>query len=147
LIKFIKANLSERQNENSKWVLDNLIGAMVWSKSNGSAQKDFISGAKLKKIMGNSPSIKQGRFSAWDDWGEEMLKAKAIKYIASKLPTDDNKIHMLERTENVIEAEISKANKQQELPLNLNSLLDQTSNEATEQQDLLADVEVEVAEG
>lgn len=88
--KFIfEANLKDRNETDAAWINENLLGAMVWARDKNGVTKDFISAKKLNQLKNTNQAVKKGKFSAWTNWSEEMYKAKAIKYIASKLPTDD----------------------------------------------------------
>lgn len=88
--KFIfEANLKDRNETDAAWINENLLGAMVWARDKNGVTKDFISAKKLNQLKNTNQAVKRGKFSAWTNWSEEMYKAKAIKYIASKLPTDD----------------------------------------------------------
>ena len=88
--KFIfEANLKDRNETDAAWINENLLGAMVWARDKNGVTKDFISAKKLNQLKNTNQAVKKGKFSAWTNWSEEMFKAKAIKYIASKLPTDD----------------------------------------------------------
>jgi recombination protein RecT len=123
-----EANLEERENHDKAWVESNLVGAMVWATDSNGTEKEFVSAKKLMQLRSNSPAIKLNRFSAWDDWTEEMFKAKAIKYVASKLPTDT--LVQASSYENVVEQKIQEE-KQEEQELDLNSLLDENINSET----------------
>ena len=88
--KFIfEANLKDRNETDAAWINENLLGAMVWARDKNGVTKDFISAKKLNQLKNTNQAVKKGKFSAWTNWSEEMYKAKAIKYIDSKLPTDD----------------------------------------------------------
>ena len=88
--KFIfEANLKDRNETDTAWINENLLGAMVWARDKSGVTKDFISAKKLNQLKNTNQAVKKGKFSAWTNWSEEMFKAKAIKYVASKLPTDD----------------------------------------------------------
>ena len=88
--KFIfEANLKDRNETDTAWINENLLGAMVWARDKSGVTKDFISAKKLNQLKNTNQAVKRGKFSAWTNWSEEMYKAKAIKYVASKLPTDD----------------------------------------------------------
>lgn len=85
LLEFIP-NFFDRQEHDSKWVLDNIKGIIVNIKDlkyNESSIK-FVSKDTLFKIMNKSESIKRNKFSAYSEWLNEMLLAKAIKYCVSK---------------------------------------------------------------
>jgi recombination protein RecT len=117
-----KANWEKRENDNRQWVESNLKGAMVWSRDSLGVKKDFVAAKKLMQLRKNSPAIKLNKFSAWDDWTEEMFKAKAIKYVASKLPTDNESLYQAVATDNTVEQKIKEETTEVK-ELDLNSLL------------------------
>lgn len=120
--KFIfEANLKDRNETDAAWINENLLGAMVWARDKNGVTRDFISAKKLNQLKNTNQSVKAGKFSAWTNWSEEMYKAKAIKYIASKLPTDDFMLMSAVNAEN----EVYKEQPKFEAPAaqNLNELL------------------------
>lgn len=119
--KFIfEANLKDRNETDAAWINENLLGAMVWAKDKNGVTRDFISAKKLNQLKNTNQAVKKGKFSAWTNWSEEMYKAKAIKYIASKLPTDDFMLMSAVNAENEAYKEQPKIEQQ---PQNLNELL------------------------
>jgi len=122
-----KASLAEREDDDRKWVEENLIGAMVWAKDINSnyMRKEFLSAKLLNKLRANSPAIKYKRFSAWDDFTVEMYKAKAIKYVASKLPTDNETLMYAVSADNEVEKTIYEENKAEDKKgsIDLNAML------------------------
>lgn len=120
--KFIfEANLKDRNETDAAWINENLLGAMVWARDKNGVTRDFISAKKLNQLKNTNQAVKAGKFSAWTNWSEEMYKAKAIKYIASKLPTDDFMLMSAVNAEN----EVYKEQPKIEAPAaqNLNELL------------------------
>lgn len=85
-----KANIFEREDDSADWVNSNLTGAIVWINYTklGITKSEFVSGKTLQKLKAQNQSVKAGKFSPWTVWAAEMFKAKAIKYVASKLPKD-----------------------------------------------------------
>ena len=119
--KFIfEANLKDRNETDAAWINENLLGAMVWARDKSGVTRDFISAKKLNQLKNTNQAVKKGKFSAWTNWSEEMYKAKAIKYIASKLPTDDFMLMSAVNAENEAYKEQPKIEQQ---PQNLNELL------------------------
>ena len=117
-----KANWDERENDDRQWIESNLRGAMVWSRDSSGVKKDFIPAKKLMQLRKYSPAIKFKRFSAWDEWTEEMFKAKAIKYVASKLPTDNESLYDAVATDSTVEQRVREETEEVK-ELDLNSLL------------------------
>ena len=152
--KFIfEANLKDRNETDAAWINENLLGAMVWARDKNGVTRDFISAKKLNQLKNTNQAVKAGKFSAWTNWSEEMYKAKAIKYIASKLPTDDFMLMSAVNAEN----EAYKEQPKFEAPAaqNLNELLSSSEkpnssvgakNSQTEEAEYIeaAPVEVEI---
>lgn len=122
-----KANLAERMDDKRQWVEENLVGAMVWSKDIviGSLKRDFIGAKQLFKLRANSPAIKYNKFSAWDDFTVEMFKAKAIKSVASKLPTDNEALMIAASADSEVEKKIYKEKLEEVKVLDLNAILNE----------------------
>lgn len=139
--KFIfEANLKDRNETDAAWINENLLGAMVWARDKNGVTRDFISAKKLNQLKNTNQAVKAGKFSAWTNWSEEMYKAKAIKYIASKLPTDDFMLMSAVNAEN----EAYKEQPKIETPAtaNLNDLVRENSekpNNSTVNQKLTVD--------
>ena len=152
--KFIfEANLKDRNETDAAWINENLLGAMVWARDKSGVTRDFISAKKLNQLKNTNQAVKKGKFSAWTNWSEEMFKAKAIKYVASKLPTDDFILMSAVNAEN----EVYKEQPKIEAPAaqNLNELLNSSEkpnssvgakNSQTEKAEYIeaAPVEVEI---
>ena len=138
--KFIfEATLKDRNETDAAWINENLLGAMVWARDKNGVTRDFISAKKLNQLKNTNQAVKAGKFSAWTNWSEEMYKAKAIKYIASKLPTDDFMLMSAVNAEN----EAYKEQPKFEAPAaqNLNELLSSSEkpNSSTVNQKLTVD--------
>lgn len=84
-------NYEERNDDDSAWVYNNLKGVLVYAKdSHNNEYTEFISFRKLEKIRLKSPNQKEGSVQyIWEEWTEEMYKAKAIKYVLSRLPINE----------------------------------------------------------
>ena len=136
--KFIfEANLKDRNETDAAWINENLLGAMVWARDKNGVTRDFISAKKLNQLKNTNQAVKAGKFSAWTNWSEEMYKAKAIKYIASKLPTDDFMLMSAVNAEN----EAYKEQPKIEATANLNDLVSSSEkpNSSTVNQKLTVD--------
>ena len=138
--KFIfEANLKDRNETDAAWINENLLGAMVWARDKNGVTRDFISAKKLNQLKNTNQAVKAGKFSAWTNWSEEMYKAKAIKYIASKLPTDDFMLMSAVNAEN----EAYKEQPKFEAPAaqNLNDLVNSSEkpNSSTVKENLTVD--------
>lgn len=80
--------LDKREEDNNSWCMENLKGVALWVKDGGDTEKYFITKEKLLQITGKQSAILNKDKSAriYQEWFIEMMKAKAIKYIASKMP-------------------------------------------------------------
>ena len=82
-------NFEARQDDNYKWIHSNLIGVIVYAMdSNKTEFSEFVPFSKLEKLrlksenQNNPNELKY----IWAEWSEEMYKAKALKYVATRLP-------------------------------------------------------------
>ena len=145
--KFIfEANLKGRNETDAAWINENLLGAMVWARDKNGVTKDFISAKKLNQLKNTNQAVKRGKFSAWTNWSEEMFKAKAIKYIASKLPTDDFMLMSAVNAENEAYKEQPKIEPQ---PQNLNEFLAKAAQKKAEPAEEIieaAPLEIDISE-
>ncbi len=85
-------NYEERNDDNPNWVFQNLKGVIVYAKdSTDTVWSEFVSFKKLEKIRTTSPNQKKEQLSGvWFSWCEEMYKAKALKYVITRLPINEN---------------------------------------------------------
>ena len=85
-------NFDERSDDDGDWVFNHLVGVIVYAKdSNDNVFSEFVSKKKLEKLRlkSQNQSKKDKLEYIWLDWAEEMYKAKALKYVASRLPIND----------------------------------------------------------
>lgn len=85
-------NYDERSDDDGDWVFSHLVGVIVYAKdSNDNVFSEFVSKKKLEKLRlkSQNQSKKDKLEHIWLDWAEEMYKAKALKYVASRLPIND----------------------------------------------------------
>ena len=89
-IKFTP-NYEKRQEENGEWVFKHLKGVLVFAMdSKKMAFSEFVPFKKLEKLRLKSPNQKAGSLQhIWAEWAEEMYKAKALKYVITRLPIAD----------------------------------------------------------
>ena len=114
----------ERDETDGKWVFDNLRGVLVFAVDKQGAEfSEFVSKKKLEKLRLKSQNQKSQDKLAhiWLEWAEEMYKAKAIKYVASRLPINDSLAEALSLEDEPTRAEQSKP--QTPKTQNLNELL------------------------
>ena len=120
-IKF-SPNYDERDETNSLWVFNNLRGVIVYVKDAGGNEfSEFVPFKKLEqlRLKSQNQKDKEALTNIWGEWAEEMYKAKAIKYVATRLP-------ITEQIQEAINAE-NEAYKEQPKPepqpQNLNEFL------------------------
>ena len=85
-------NYNERSDDDGDWVFNHLVGVIVYAKdSSDNVFSEFVSKKKLEKLRlkSQNQSKKDKLENIWLDWAEEMYKAKALKYVASRLPIND----------------------------------------------------------
>lgn len=82
------ANNAEHPKTNAD-IWKQLLGVIVWVTENGRTTPEFVSAGIIRKRYELSKKSMFGKESpAWRDWTEEMIMAKAIKYVLTKLPLD-----------------------------------------------------------
>lgn len=85
-------NHGERETANDKWVKENIKGVIVSVREDETelSQTRFVDRDMLMKIVGMSPSASGSKpeYSPHNTWAEQMLVAKAIKQVISKMPVD-----------------------------------------------------------
>ena len=85
-------NYNERSDDDGNWVFNHLVGVIVYAKdSSDNVFSEFVSKKKLEKLRlkSQNQNKKDKLEYIWLDWAEEMYKAKALKYVASRLPIND----------------------------------------------------------
>ena len=128
-IKF-SPNYDERDETNSLWVFNNLRGVIVYVKDAGGNEfSEFVPFKKLEqlRLKSQNQKDKEALTNIWSEWAEEMYKAKAIKYVATRLP-------ITEQIQEAINAE-NEAYKEQPKPepqpQNLNEFLAKATEKPT----------------
>ena len=148
-------NYDERSDDDGDWVFSHLVGVIVYAKdSNDNVFSEFVSKKKLEKLRlkSQNQSKKDKLEYIWLDWAEEMYKAKALKYVASRLPINDR----LAEAVSVEDEPITKQEASQAPKAGLNELLNSSEkpNSSTVNQKLTvaepeyiqaAPLEVEIA--
>ncbi|MGG7049094.1 MULTISPECIES: recombinase RecT [unclassified Campylobacter] len=82
-------NYDERDETNARWVFENLRGVIVYAKdAKNNEFSEFVPFKKLEQLRLKSQNQKSSAelTNIWAEWAEEMYKAKAIKYVATRLP-------------------------------------------------------------
>ena len=87
-------NYEKRNEEDGKWVFNNLIGVIVHAKDpRGNIHSKYIRRTKLEKIRLLSPNQKKSPdmlTDIWFQWAEEMYSKTALKYGIKRLPIDSS---------------------------------------------------------
>lgn len=124
-------NYDDRQDDSAKWIFENLKGVIVYAvDSNKTEFSEFVPFSKLEKLRLKSPnqSNKNALSGIWEQWSEEMYKAKALKYVATRLP-------ITEQIQNAINSENAVYSENANLTQN-NGLKTQNEAEVIETIDL-----------
>lgn len=97
-------NFEARQDDNAKWVHSNLIGVIVYAMDSQKTEfSEFVPFSKLEKLRlkSQNQNDKNELKYIWAEWSEEMYKAKALKYVATRLPITEQ-IQNAINSENVV---------------------------------------------
>ena len=146
-IKF-SPNYDERDETNSEWVFGNLRGVIVYVKDAGGNEfSEFVPFKKLEqlRLKSQNQKDKEALTNIWGKWAEEMYKAKAIKYVATRLP-------ITEQIQEAINAENEAYKEQPKLepqPQNLNEFLAKAAQKKAEPAEEIieaAPLEIDVGE-
>ena len=154
-----KPNYDERSDDDGDWVFNNLVGVIVYAKDSGeNVFSEFVSKKKLEKLRlkSQNQTQKDKLANIWLEWAEEMYKAKALKYVASRLPINDRLAEAVSLEDEPIRAEQNAPKIETKATQNLNELLSSSEkpnssvgakNSQTEEAEYIeaAPVEVEIA--
>ena len=153
-----KPNYDERSDDDGDWVFNNLVGVIVYAKDSGeNVFSEFVSKKKLEKLRlkSQNQTQKDKLANIWLEWAEEMYKAKALKYVASRLPINDRLAEAVSLEDEPIRAEQNAPKIETKATQNLNELLSNSEkpnsavgakNSQTEEAEYIeaAPVEVEI---
>lgn len=127
-----KPNYEERKEEDSKWVFEHLKGVIVYAKDkNGLTFSEFVPFKKLEKLRLKSPNQNEDKLSnVWAEWSEEMYKAKALKYVITRLPVADEMLEAKAKEDEIYDGEFltTIVEEENEEKADVNSLLTQKEN-------------------
>ncbi len=121
-----KPNYDERSDDDGDWVFSNLVGVIVYAKDSGeNVFSEFVSKKKLEKLRlkSQNQTQKDKLANIWLEWAEEMYKAKALKYVASRLPINDRLAEAVSLEDEPIRAEQNAPKIETKATQNLNELL------------------------
>ncbi len=96
-----------RNEDDGNWVYQNLIGVIVYAKDKDDyIVTEFVPFKKLEKLRLKSQNQVKGKLQyIWLDWAEEMYKAKAIKYVVTRLPIEDDIVEVMSKEDEVYKLE------------------------------------------
>ena len=139
-----KPNYDERSDDDGDWVFNNLVGVIVYAKDSGeNVFSEFVSKKKLEKLRlkSQNQTQKDKLANIWLEWAEEMYKAKALKYVASRLPINDRLAEAVSLEDEPIRAEQNAPKIETKATQNLNELLNSSEkpNSSTVKQNLTVD--------
>lgn len=142
-------NYEERNDADGNWVFDNLKGVLVYAiDKSDNRYSEFVSRSKLEKIRLKSQNQnKADKLDfIWLEWAEEMYKAKALKYVASRLPINDKLAEAVNIEDEPIRAEVKiEAPKTKDLNQLLQSKTENAPENATVKENLTVEpIEVEI---
>lgn len=139
-----KPNYDERSDDDGDWVFNNLVGVIVYAKDSGeNVFSEFVSKKKLEKLRlkSQNQTQKDKLANIWLEWAEEMYKAKALKYVASRLPINDRLAEAVSLEDEPIRAEQNAPKIETKATQNLNELVENSEkpNNSTVNQNLTVD--------
>lgn len=131
-----------RHDDNGEWVHKNLVGVIVYAKDKANdIFTEFVSFRKLEKLRLKSQTqddktkitvkSKNGYDLVWGEWTEEMYKAKAIKYVITRLPINDS-IMEVSIAENEVYRDKPPKEEAKEETIDLNAIAKEEPNEPLE---------------
>lgn len=84
-------NYDAQNSSDNAWLEANLKGAVVFAMDKDGVEfSEFVSVSKLKKLRASAKTS-----GVWGTWGEEMYRAKALKYVLSRLPITETILEAL----------------------------------------------------
>ena len=141
----LEPNYDDRNEDKGDWVFKNLVGVIVYAKDKDDyIVTEFVPFKKLEKLRLKSQNqIKEKLQYIWLEWAEEMYKAKAIKYVVTRLPIEDDVTELVTKEDEVYRLEDISTTPKKELPKapkDMNSLNDIPKN----QEQPTLDVEIDI---
>lgn len=99
----LEPNYEARNEDDGNWIFKNLVGVIVYAKDkNDYIVTEFVAFKKLEKLRLKSQNqVKDKLQYIWLDWAEEMYKAKALKYVVTRLPIEDDVVEILSAEDSV----------------------------------------------
>ena len=99
----LEPNYEARNEDDGNWIFKNLVGVIVYAKDKDDyIVTEFVAFKKLEKLRLKSQNqVKDKLQYIWLDWAEEMYKAKALKYVVTRLPIEDDVQELISSEDNV----------------------------------------------
>ena len=99
----LEPNYEARNEDDGNWIFKNLVGVIVYAKDKDDyIVTEFVAFKKLEKLRLKSQNqVKDKLQYIWLDWAEEMYKAKALKYVVTRLPIEDDVQVLISSEDNV----------------------------------------------
>ncbi|MBL3518949.1 recombinase RecT [Arcobacter lanthieri] len=99
----LEPNYEARNEDDGNWIFKNLVGVIVYAKDKDDyIVTEFVAFKKLEKLRLKSQNqVKEKLQYIWLDWAEEMYKAKALKYVVTRLPIEDDVQELISSEDNV----------------------------------------------
>ena len=99
----LELNYEARNEDDGNWIFKNLVGVIVYAKDKDDyIVTEFVAFKKLEKLRLKSQNqVKDKLQYIWLDWAEEMYKAKALKYVVTRLPIEDDVQELISAEDNV----------------------------------------------
>src|SRR5574344_116431 len=99
----LEPNYEARNEDDGNWIFKNLVGVIVYAKDKDDyIVTEFVAFKKLEKLRLKSQNqVKDKLQHIWLDWAEEMYKAKALKYVVTRLPIEDDVQELISAEDNV----------------------------------------------
>ena len=143
----LEPNYDGRNEDDGNWIFKNLIGVIVYAKDKDDyIVTEFVPFKKLEKLRLKSQNqIKEKLQYIWLEWAEEMYKAKALKYVVTRLPIEDDVAELVTKEDEVYRLEdvIPTPPKQEPKSKDLNSLNLPPKQENQTQIDIDIDIPVQ----
>jgi len=120
----LEPDYEKRNEDDGNWIYTNLIGVIVYAKDKDDyIVTEFVPFKKLEKLRLKSQNQVKGKLQyIWLDWAEEMYKAKAIKYVVTRLPIEDDLVELVAKEDEVYKVQPPQNNVTVQQPTDLNSL-------------------------
>ncbi|WP_066218996.1 recombinase RecT [Aliarcobacter cryaerophilus] len=139
----LEPNYEARNEDDGNWIFKNLVGVIVYAKDKDDyIVTEFVAFKKLEKLRLKSQNqVKDKLQHIWLDWAEEMYKAKALKYVVTRLPIEDD-IQELVSTEDSVFKEDTQVAQQSPSKQNINDINNINALANTKSINTTIDVEV-----